>query len=821
LYGDAQVSYRDILLTAYYIELNLDSSLTFAKGRIDSTGTEIGLPVFKDPSGEYTMRSIRYNFKTEKAIIEHVVTEQGEGYVVSDRAKKQDDNTYCLKDGKYTTCTNHDHPHFYLNMTKAKVIPGKKIITGPAYLVVEDVILPVAIPFGFVPSSSTYSSGFILPSYGEESSRGFFLREGGYYWAANDFFDLSVTGDIYSNGSWGTQVGTRYKTRYRYSGNFNFQHITNINSEKDLSDYSKSKDMSLTWSHRQDAKANPYRTFSASVNYSTSSFDRNNVGSIINPQLLAQNTKRSSISYSRKWGANSPFNLSVNLLHSQNSSDTTIDLTLPDLTLTMNRIYPFKNKNRLGNKEPWYEKISFSYTGNAKNYISTQESELMNSSITQDWKNGMRHSIPVSMNLKLFNYFTVSPSINYTERWYFKSIRKDYDTEAEEIVVSDTIQGFNRVYDYSYSVGTSTKLYTFFKPSRWLFGDNINAVRHVMTPSVSMSYRPDFGDSKFGYYDWLEYYDADQDEVVRTQYSIYENALYGVPSSGESGSMGFSLGNTLEMKVKSQKDSTGFKTIPILESLNFSTSYNFLADSLNLSRISMSGRTKMFGTSINFGASFDPYTIDTTSTGTPVRINRFLWNDQRKFARLESANLSFGFNFGSKTFQKKENDKNDPNSGPPDQFPEDPLQEDRDPNLPGNEEEPTQMTATKDGYAQFTMPWNISLNYSMNITQGDFDKEQMAYKRELSADVSLNGSLELTPKWSLTFSSGYNLDEKELSHTNLRITRNLHCWNMSFNLVPVGTYKSYFFTIAVNSSLLKDLKYEKRNSARDNSSYSY
>ncbi len=819
LYGDAQVSYRDILLTAHYIELDLDSSLTYAKGRIDSTGTEIGLPVFKDPSGEYTMRTIRYNFETEKAIIEHVVTEQGEGYVVSDRAKKLKDNVYLLKNGKYTTCTNHDHPHFYMNLTKAKIVPGKKIIFGPAYLVVEDVILPVAIPFGFVPSTSKYSSGFILPSYGEESNRGFFLREGGYYWAANDYFDLSMTGDIYSNGSWGSRIGTRYKARYRFGGNFNFQYITNINSEKDLPDYSKTKDMSLTWSHRQDAKAHPFRTFSASVNYSTSSFDRNNVGSIINPQILAQNTKRSSISYSRRW-ANSPFNLSANLLHSQNSRDTTIDLTLPDLTLTMNRIYPFKNKKRLGTKEPWYEKISLSYTGNAKNYISTKESELMNSSITEDWKNGMRHSIPVSMNLKLLKYFTLSPSFNYTERWYFKSIQKDYDPDKQQIVVSDTTQGFNRVYDYSYSIGTSTKIYTFFRPSRWLFGDKINALRHVMTPSVSMSYRPDFGDPKYGYYDWLEYYDPQRGEIVRHDYSIYENSLYGVPGRGESGSMGISLGNTLEMKVKSQKDTTGFKKIPILESLNFSTSYNFLADSMKWSRISMSGRTKLFGTSINFGASFDPYAIDTTAQGRPVRVDRLLWNEKRQIARMENANLSFGLNFGSETFKKKK--EGAPASDePPEQPPmDDPLNPD-DMGMATQEQTSPQMAATEEGYAQFSIPWNISLNYNMRVMQGEFDKERMNFKKKFTADININGNLELTPKWSMNFSTGYNLERKEISHTNLRISRNLHCWNMSFNLVPVGAYKSYFFTISVNSSLLKDLKYEKRSHPRDNPNFRF
>lgn len=809
LYGDASVSYQDVLLTAYQIELDLDSSLAYATGRIDSTGAETGLPIFKDPSGEYTMRSIRYNFETEKAIIEHVVTEQGEGYVVSDRAKKLQDNVYCLRNGKYTTCTNHDHPHFYLNMTKAKVIPGKKIITGPAYLVIEDVTMPFVVPFGFVPSSSTYSSGFILPSYGEESNRGFFLRDGGYYWAANDYFDLSLTGDIYTNGSWGTRMSSKYKLRYRFSGNFNFQYITNITSEKELPDYSKSTDMSINWSHSQDSKANPYRRFSASVNFSTSSFDRNNVGSIINPRQLATNTKRSSISYSRQFPG-TPFNFSANAQHSQNSRDTTIDLTIPNLTLTMNRIYPFKSKNKVGSKESWYEKISLSYTGNASNRISTKESELMDANLAQDWKNGIQHSIPVSMNFKFLKHFTFSPSFNYKERWYFKSIEKSYDEEQQRVVVSDTTQGFNRVYDYNFSVGTQTKIYTRFTPSRWLFGDGIQAIRHMMTPSVSFSYSPDFGDPKYGYYDWFEYYDARRDEVVRHDYSIYEGSMYGVPGRGESGSMSFGLNNNVEMKIKSRNDS--IVKIPILESLNLSTSYNFLADSMNWSRINMSGRTKILGTAINFNALFDPYTIKLDERGNPTRVNTLLWNDKKRIARLENASLSFGLNFGSKDFQKK-NDQQD-QQGDNSEFPDG----ERPPeNLPaqGQDQQAAANTPTPE-YAPFSMPWNLSLNYNMRIVQDKFNIEKMAYNKKFTADISLNGNVTLTPKWSVNFSTGYNLDRKEISHTNVRINRDLHCWSMSFNLVPVGSYKSYFFTISVNSSMLRDLKYEKRSHPRDN-----
>ncbi|SKC23790.1 putative LPS assembly protein LptD [Alkalitalea saponilacus] len=827
LFGNASVSYQDVHLTAHYIELDLDSNLVYATGTVDSLGVETGLPVFRDPSGEYTMRSIRYNFKTEKAIITHVVTTQGEGFVVSDRAKKNADNTYFLKDGRYTTCNHHDSPHFYINMTRAKVIPGDKIVTGPAYLVLEDVpIYPLIIPFAFVPSTTTYSSGFLMPSYGEESNRGFFLRDGGYYWAANEYFDLALTGDLYANGSWGLRSSSNYRRRYRYAGSFNANRITNVFSERDLPDYRKTNDFSVTWSHRQDAKAHPYRTFGASVNFSTSSFDQNNVGSVINPEVLAQNQKRSNISYSRRF-PNSPFNMSLNALHSQNSRDTTINLTLPDMTVTMSRIFPFKNQNRIGGQEAWYENISVGYTGNMRNEISTKESEFSMSpqALRDDWRNGVRHSIPVSLNLKLLRYFTVTPNVNYTERWYFNSIRKDYDEDLRRVVTTDTIPGFNRVYDYNVGVGTSTKLYTFFTPSRAIFGDKIDAIRHVMTPSVSMSYRPDFGEEKFGYYDWIEYYDKSRDLVVREEYSIFEGALYGVPGRGKSGSMGLSLGNTLEMKMRSDRDTTGFKKVNILESLNFSTSYNFMADSLNWSNISMSGRTKVFGTNISFGATFNPYAIDTTATGRPVAVHRSEWDVNRRIARLTQANLSFGLNFGSETIKRWRDGRsangngNDNNNGiPPPTDDDSMMPPGMDQHMQGqsapHNAEPQQ--AGDDGYVKFDMPWNISFNYSMRVVQGEFNRERMDYDKRITADINANGRISLTNKWDISVSSGYNFDRKEISHTNVRINRNLHCWNMSFNLVPVGRFKSYFFTISVNSSLLRDLKYEKRSHPRDN-----
>ena len=821
LYGEASVNYQDINLTAHYIELDLENKTVFALGSRDSLGVEFGLPIFKDKSGEYTMREVRYNFESKKALIKHVVTQQGEGYVVSEISKKNSDDSFFIKDGRYTTCDHHDHPHFYLNITKGKMIPGDKTISGPAYLVVEDVKLPLAVPFAFVPMTKPYSSGFLMPSYGEESNRGFFLSNGGYYFAFNDYIDATLTGDYYSNTSWGLRLSSQYKWRYKFSGNLNIQRITNVTSEKGLPDYRQSKDFSLTMSHRQDPKANPYSNLSISINYSTSSFDQNNVGSVINPEVLAQNTKRSNISYSYRF-PKAPFNISANFMHSQNSRDTTIDLTIPNLTVNMNRIYPFKSKNKIGSKESWYEKISITYSGSFQNSIRSKEYELMNQSLSKDWKNGVKHSIPVSMNLKALKYFTVTPNFTYTERWYFKSIMQDWDSQTNKVINSDTITGFNRVFDYSYGISTSTKLYGFYRPIRAIFGDKINAIRHVMTPTVSLSYRPDFGKPKYGFYDWYEYYNPSTGEVVRRDYSFYSNEVYGVPSRGESGSLSYSLGNTLEMKLKTDKDTTGFKKINLIESLNLSSSYNFLADSMNMSRIQMSGRTKLFGTGISFGATFNPYALDTVLRGNTYmaqEVNRYQWNSKGGLVRFESANLSFGLNFDNKNFKKKNESKNrnnNQNNNPP-------------PDTDDENDEESQSGSTKntiiqeegdEGYVKFEMPWSISINYNMRYIQENdmakFNRDKMNYGHKMTADINISGKLSLTKKWDLSMSTGYNIERKEISHTNIRISRDLHCWSMSMNLVPIGRYKSFFFIIGVNSSMLRDLKYEKRSSPRDN-----
>lgn len=824
LYGDAKIDYGDISLTAYAIELDMDSSLAYAHGLVDSTGVESGLPVFKDKSGEYEMRSMKYNFKTKKAIITHIVTEQGEGFVVGTRAKRVDEKTYFMKDAKYTTCNQHEHPHFYLNLTKAKVIPGKKTVTGPAYLVLLDVPLPLAIPFAIIPSTKSYSSGIIIPTYGDESTRGFYMRQGGYYWAANDYFDLKILGDIYTKGSWGLHLSSTYRKRYKFTGSFSSDIITNIYSEKSLPDYQKNNDFSIRWNHSQDSKANPDQTFSASVNFSTSSYNKNNIGNVVNTQTLATNQKSSSISYSRKWSWN-PFRLTASLLHSQNSRDTSISLTLPDLSISSTRrFYPFKPKKASGSSNNPLYNLNLNYSMSAKNYISCKERDLTFSaeSFSTVWKNGMKHTIPVTTNIKLLKYFTLSPSFNYTERWYLNKTRKVWDEEKQRLVKLDPERGFNRAYDFSMSVGTNTKIYTFYKPIRAIFGDKVNAIRHVMTPSVSVSYTPDFSTPRYGFYDSFEYYDKKNDKVVNYKYSLYEGYLYGTPGSAKSGKLSFSLGNTLEMKIKSDDDSTGFKKIPLLESLSLSSGYDFMKDSLKFDNISMSGRTKVFGTSVNFSANFDPYAVVASPTGSAVKIDRSALKVNHRLAQFKSASLSFGIQLSPDKFKKKDKDKKEEE----DDYDEDwalRAAESDTPKpgaqMPDEMQGKGEASVGDDGYVSFNMPWTLSINYSLRVSQGKFHPEDCTYAYNVSQSINMNASLSLTEKWKMSVSSGYSFDEHKLSQTSIGITRDLHCWSMSFNVVPTGLYKSYSFNIAVNSSILQDLKYQQNSSPRDNGRY--
>jgi len=788
---NAQVKYKDIDLKADYIELNRDSDLIYAVGKPDSTGAIAGKPVFKQGEQEFQADEVRYNYKTKKGIVTGVVTEQEGGFVHSGRTKLINDSTYCLRNGKYTTC-DAEHPHFWLEMTKAKVLSNKKIVTGPAYLVVEDLPLYfIFIPFGFFPNSPKYSSGLLMPSYGDEVNRGFFLRDIGYYWAANDYFDASVKGDLYSKGSRGIKLHTNYRLRYKFSGAFDLQYYKNVFGDKGLPDYKTQNDFAVTWSHSMDSKSSPTQTFSASVNFSTSSFDQNNSYTTEN---YLTNTKQSSISYSKRW-ENSPFNLSANMRHSQNSRDTTISLTLPQMTFNMSRIYPFKSKLRIG-KEKWYEKIGVSYSMDMQNTINTKENKLMGASLTKDWQNGVKHTIPVSTSFKALKYITVSPSVNYNERWYTQQIRKKYNEVTKHSEVSDTLYGFTRDYDYSVSVGTSTKIYGNFVPLNPK--SSIKGIRHVMTPSISFSLRPDFSNPNFGMYGTVvDYYDEKGVPVI-LRYPYHEGAIFGTAGAGKSGSIGFSLGNTLEMKKVNTKDTTATKEaytkVKLLDQLSIGGSYNLAADSLNLSNITISARTKVAGVDLNFGAILDPYAMQDGRL-----INQFEFSRNGRLARLTSANMSFGLSFKSK--EGKEKEKEEENLTPEQKTELD-------------QKILRQRTGDIPEYADFSVPWDLSFNYSFR-----YSKPDPMLSSVITQTVDFNGNVSLTKQWKVGFSSGLDVQKLQVTFTQFNIFRDLHCMQMSLNLVPFGYRQSYSFTIRATSTLLQDLKLSKRQSSYDNGNY--
>jgi hypothetical protein len=789
MYKNAQVKYKDIELKADYIELNRDSDLIYAVGKPDSTGAIAGKPIFKQGDQEFEADEVRYNFRTKKGIVTGVVTEQEGGFVHSGRTKLMNDSTYCLRNGKYTTC-DAEHPHFWLEMTKAKVLSNKKIVTGPAYLVIEDLPLYfVFIPFGFFPNSPKYSSGFLMPSYGDEINRGFFLRDMGYYFAANDYFDASLKGDLYSKGSRGIKLHTNYRLRYKFSGAFDMKYYKNVYGDKGLPDYKTQNDFAITWSHSMDSKSSPSQTFSASVNFSTSSFDQNNAYTTEN---YLTNTKQSSISYSKRW-ENSPFTLSGNLRHSQNSRDTTISLTLPQVTMNMSRIYPFKFKNRSG-KEKWYEKIGVSYSMDMQNTIDSKENKLMSSSLLKDWKNGIKHSIPVSTSFKTMKYITISPSFNYNERWYTQQIRKSYNPTTKQIAVSDTLFGFTRDHDYSVSLGASTKVYGNFIPLNPK--SNIKGIRHLMTPSISFNLRPDFSNPSYGMYENIEYFD-ENGMPVSLRYPYHEGAIYGTAGAGRSGAIGFNINNTLEMKKLNVKDTTSkeaYTKIKLIDQLSIGGSYNLAADSLNLSNINIAARTRVAGVDLNFGAILDPYSMQDGHL-----INQFEFSNSGKLARLTSANMSFGLSFTSK--QGKEKEKEEAKLTPEQK----------------NELEMAKLRE-KSGdipeYADFSVPWDLSFNYSFRYNKPDPEKTST-----ITQTVDFNGNISMTKQWKVGFSSGFDVQKLQVTFTQFNIFRDLHCMQMSLNLIPFGFRQSYSFTIRATSSLLQDLKLSKRQSYQDNISY--
>ncbi|OYP39792.1 putative LPS assembly protein LptD [Prevotella sp. P5-50] len=825
LYGQSHVKYQDMDLQSDQIFMQLDSSLVHATGSLDSLGKKFGTPIFKMGSDTYENDTIAFNFKTKKGLISDVYTQQDDGYMTAQLAKRGANGEIYLQHGRYTTC-DKDHPDFYIALSRAKMRPGKDVVFGPAYLVVADVPLPFAIPYGFFPFSKSYSSGFIMPTYGDETSRGFYLRDGGYYFAINDKMDLKLLGEIYTKGSWGLSAASNYRKRYKYSGSFFASYQNTVNGEKNMPDYTKATSFKVQWSHRQDSKANPYSSLSASVNFATSSYERNNLTSMYNPQAMTQSTRTSSVSWSTTFSSigmslSSTFNLN------QNMRDSTIALTLPDLNISISRFYPFKRRHAVG-KERWYEKISMSYTGQLSNSISTKEDRLMHSSLTRDWRNGMQHSIPISGNFTLFGYLNINPSLTFTDRMYTQKQELSWD-EATQTVKRDTLQGFYNVYNWAFSVSASTKLYGMYIPSRKVFGDKIMAVRHVVTPSVSFNYAPDFSASRYGFYKTYQKTDADGN-VSLVEYSPYEGSLYGVPGRGKTGSISMDLSNNIEMKVKSDADSTGVKKISIIDELGASMSYNMAAEERPWSDLSTRLRLKLTKSyTLNINAVFATYAYEADSVGARPYIGTHTEYSKGRFGRFQGMSQNLSYTLDNKKVSdlikwlkgerpKRKNDR-DSRANRDDDYDtgvETNVDEDMERGKHGARKDNAGKAETdEDGYMAFNLPWSLSLGYGVTMrenTSGKFNYDSMRYPYKFTQNLNVSGNLRISDGWNISFSSGYDFENHKISMTTASLSRDLHCFNMSCSVV-LAPYTSYNFSFRCNAATLTDaLKYDKRSS---------
>ncbi len=807
MYGDGDVTYGDINLKSMQIDMNMDNSEVYAVGRPDSTGEVNGLPVFTDRSGEYESKTMRYNFKTKKGFITEVVTQQGEGYLTGGQTKKMENDEYFIKEGRYTTCDNHEHPHFYLQLTKAKVRPKKDIVMGPAYMVLADVPLPLAIPFGFFPFSEDYSSGIIMPTFGDDYNRGYYLKDGGYYFAINDKIDLALTGEIYTKGSWGVAAQSTYKKRYKFSGSFNMSFLTTITGEKGEPDYSKQNNFKLAWTHSQDSKANPNMTFSASVNFATSGYSRNNLDDYYS-NSFTENTTSSSVNMTYRF-PNSKWSLSASANISQRSSDSTLTVSFPNITLTMSQTAPFKRKKAVG-EEKWYEKIKMSYTGVFQNSLTAGQNEFFKKSLIKDWRNGMRHTIPISATFNVFDYINVTPSVSINDRMYTSKIRQQWDPAASA-VVRDTTYSFYNIFDFSASVSLDTKIYGFFKPWK-IFGDKVQMIRHVLTPTISFTGAPDFSSPFWGYYGTYAYTNPTTGKLVNTKYSYFAHGIFGSVGEGKTGSVSLSLANNVEMKVKSDADSTGVKKISLIENFTVSQSYNFAADSLRWSNINTSLSLRLMKNfNLNLSATWDVYTYQLNEYGTPTRVNRTRLQAGKGLAKLSSTGTSFSYTLNNDTFKKKKDKEEKQQDEPPEAVDRYRRNDREEENKGGRTESGIELNP--DGYAKWEFPWSLTLNYSVNYSYGDFNYEKMDYNGRITQNLSLSGNVKPTKNWAFNFSASYNFDTGKIAYMNCSISRDLHCFTMTASFVPVGPYKSYNFHIAVKSSLLSDLKYDKRSSS--------
>lgn len=822
LYGKAQVKYMDMTLNAAKITMNMDSSMVRAAGERDTAGILQDKPVYSQGSDNYHSELMAFNFKTKKGYITNVETTQGDGFMQSQHSKRAADGTLYLEHAKYTTC-DAKHPHFYLALSRAKVRPGKESVFGPAYLVVADVPLPLAVPYGFFPFNKKYSSGFIMPSYGDETSRGFYLRDGGYYFAINDYMDIKALGEIYTKGSWGLSAETNYRKRYRYNGNFYISFLRTVDGEKNMPDYAVTKSLKVQWTHSKDAKASPNTTFSARVNFASENYERSNLESMYNPLAYTQSTRASSVSFSHTFPSIG-LNIAGSTNLTQSLCDSSVSMTLPDLSISLNRFYPFRRKHQAG-KERWYEKISMSYTGSLSNSINTKEDKLFKSNLVKDWRNGMQHRIPIDATFQVFKYINISPQFSLRDIMYTNRVMRSWD-ETTQKEVADTTYGFYNLYDWSLGVSANTTLYGFYKPWRKLFGEKIIAVRHVFKPSVSFSYAPDFTSSHYGYQRTYVKTDANG-EVSTVTYSPYSGGIYSYPSGTKQGMITMSVSNNVEMKVKSDRDTTGERKISIIDELYGALSYNMAAETRPWSNLNTRIRLKLTKNyTFSMAAVFATYAYAFDKNGRVVTSDRTEWSYGR-FGRFQGMSQNLSYTFNNETLSKLFSRRSDRSTANNDETDTDTDTDAEDANIDpdlrnakkGGKQKKQKAKVDEDGYLRFSLPWSFTVSYGISMAEDrskQINVRRMRYPYSFTQTMNFSGYLRIAEGWNISFTSGYDFNYHELSMTTASVSRDLHCFEMSCSVV-LRPYSSFNFTFRARANELADaLKWDKRSSYSSN-----
>lgn len=772
LYDSAYVEYEGMEIHAKYIRINFRDNVISAQGDTDQQGKYISKAAFNDDGQSFEAHKLDYNYVTQKGRIVQVTTQQGDGYIITEVLKKDSNDVIYLAKGQYTTC-ELEHPHYSIRANKMKVIPDDKIITGPAYLQIADVPTPLAVPFGYFPNKKGRSSGILIPTYGESPAWGFFLKDGGYYWGLSDKFDLALRGDIYSRGSWGVKAFTNYKVRYKYAGQLSARFARNYNGDRELPTSSVVNGYSFKWTHTQDPKFNPSTRFSANVNINSSSYNQYN-STVANDYL--SNTFQSNVAWSKQWKFGS---FTTNATHSQNTLTGNVDIGLPNAAFTVNRFYPFRNKERVG-KAKWWDKIGMSYTSEFKNSLSITDS-LLNPDLYNDSayysriigpkvRTGFRQQIPIATSFNVLKWYTLTPAITFNSITQFKTIKKTWDT-ANDTVLIDTVNGAKASFDYNASLTLSTKFYGFYHFDRTKY----QTVRHVITPAVSLIYMPDFTDPKFGFYETVQ----TNSMGSTAEYSIFEGGIFGSSAAGRIGSLGMSLQNSWEGKLRPGKDSTeeGQRRM-IIDALNFAMSYNFMAEHFKWSNLTGSLRMQLFRL-INLNASFtgDPYRMNDEG----VRIERFEWRTNKRLVRLTGASLALGTSLRPGGFTSSEQRMSNR----------------------GTQAEVDMINSNPNAYVDFNIPWSLNVQYNLSWTKYGLNEN-------ITQTMRVGGDLNITPKWKIGFDSNYDFERKEFSYTSLNVYRDLHCWELQFNWIPFGFRQSYNVTISVKSAVLQDLKLTRK-----------